>query len=627
VFFVISGYLITLLLIGEDEKNGHVDLRQFWLRRARRLLPALFVTLALLMVFCALFNRDQLGNIRGDVVAGLAYGSNWYQIWVGQGYTSQLDFVPLRHLWSLAVEEQFYLIWPLVMVGVLRLGRRRLPEVAMWLTAAAVVVAIAVGLLFAPGIPGEATNLSWMIGDRAISKNDALYLATFSRAGGLLLGAAFAMLWRPRAVMRGPLRDRGGLLDLVALVGLGGLVGMSWVLHVTYENGAGDPWLFRGGFFLVAVCTIMVMAAVTHQGAYAGKLLGTPTLVWIGVRSYGLYLFHWPIYQIIREQSGARLSPREFVLAMVITIAITEASYRFVETPVRKQRLGRWWRRVRDRADVPTQAILGVSAAVVLGLVGFGAFGVATGDLKANDVDEIIERGSEAAASDEEVLAALGSTTVPAVSVAPTAAGTAPAATAAVDPNAATTVAPVAAATTVAAAPGTGPMIAIGDSVMLGATNELQGIGFAQVAANEGRQFAADVQLAQQVGASPTPPSVVLVHLGYNGNISQSDADAFFGALQNVPLVMVMTVWGPTSSWVAPNNQLIESLPSRFGNVRVMPWAAEAPNCDAWAQEQGYQNPCFAASDGYHLGGNGAEFYALKVQAWLNQYKAELGLP
>src|SRR5688572_17518134 len=111
VFFVISGYLITLLLIGEDENNGHVDLRQFWLRRARRLLPALFVTLALLMVFCAIFKRDQLGNIRGDVVAGLAYGSNWYQIWVGQGYTSQLDFVPLRHLWSLAVEEQFYLIW------------------------------------------------------------------------------------------------------------------------------------------------------------------------------------------------------------------------------------------------------------------------------------------------------------------------------------------------------------------------------------------------------------------------------------------------------------------------------------------------------------------------------------
>jgi hypothetical protein len=348
------------------------------------------------------------------------------------------------------------------------------------------------------------------------------------------------------------------------------------------------------------------------------------------VRSYGLYLFHWPIYQIIREQAGAPLSNQEFVLAMVITIAITEASYRFVETPVRKQRLGRWWRRVRQRADVPTQAILGVSAAVVLGLVGYAAFGVATGELKANDVDAIIERGSEAAASDADLLAALGSTTVPAATVAgATAPPTAPAATVAVDPNAATTAAPAAAATatTIAAVPGPGPTIAIGDSVMLGAANELRGIGFAQVAANEGRQFSADVQLAQQVGASPTPPSVVLVHLGYNGTISQSDADAFFGALQDVPLVMVMTVWGPTSSWVEPNNQLIQSLPSRFPNVRVMPWAAEAPNCDAWAQEQGYQNPCYAASDGYHLGGNGAEYYAMRVQAWLDQYKSELGLP
>ncbi|CAN5603231.1 hypothetical protein BH24ACT5_BH24ACT5_27870 [soil metagenome] len=147
VFFVISGYLITLRLIGEHEKTGRIDLTQFWIRRARRLLPALFVMLALLVSYTALFERDALGKLRGDVVAGLAYVSNWYQIWVGQGYTAKADWVPLRHLWSLAVEEQFYLVWPVVMVGLIGLGRRRLPEISRWFVVAALVVAVAKALL------------------------------------------------------------------------------------------------------------------------------------------------------------------------------------------------------------------------------------------------------------------------------------------------------------------------------------------------------------------------------------------------------------------------------------------------------------------------------------------------
>ena len=155
VFFVISGYLITLLLIGEHERTGRINLRQFWYRRARRLLPALFLLLIGVTIYTALFRRDALGQLRGDVLAALTYTSNWYQIWVGQGYTSSGDFAPLRHLWSLAVEEQFYLVWPLVMVGLIRLGRRRLPAMSRWLFLAAVVVTVVDGAALLPGADRE----------------------------------------------------------------------------------------------------------------------------------------------------------------------------------------------------------------------------------------------------------------------------------------------------------------------------------------------------------------------------------------------------------------------------------------------------------------------------------------
>ncbi|MEY3467163.1 MAG: hypothetical protein RL532_470, partial [Actinomycetota bacterium] len=120
VFFVISGFLITSLLIAEHEQHGSISLKKFWLRRARRLLPALWVLLVGVAVYCSLFERDALGALRGDIIAAFFYGFNWFQIWVGTSYFTAFDFVPLRHLWSLAVEEQFYFIWPLVMYGAVR---------------------------------------------------------------------------------------------------------------------------------------------------------------------------------------------------------------------------------------------------------------------------------------------------------------------------------------------------------------------------------------------------------------------------------------------------------------------------------------------------------------------------
>ena len=219
VFFVISGYLITLLLIGEHERTGRIGLREFWTRRARRLLPALFAMMAALVTYAALFDRDELGQhprrrhrrrcctCRTGTRSGSARDTR-----------RRLNWVPLRHLWSLAVEEQFYLFWPLIIVGLISLGRGRLPQVAVWLVGVALLIALVTALLFYPGhvgLPEFTPDAYWTVAGRSICKNDALYLSTITRATGLLLGAAFAMVWRPVAVIRGPLRDKGRQLDLL----------------------------------------------------------------------------------------------------------------------------------------------------------------------------------------------------------------------------------------------------------------------------------------------------------------------------------------------------------------------------------------------------------------------------
>ncbi len=161
VFFVISGYLITLLLMAERESTGTVRVGEFWMRRARRLLPALFVMLFLLLTYTWMFKSDTLGKLRGDMLGGLFYVSNWYQIWVGQGYSASGDFAPLRHLWSLAVEEQFYLLWPIVMLLLLRRnGTRNLALTARWLVLAALLVSVVTAVLYHPGRIGECTHQS-----------------------------------------------------------------------------------------------------------------------------------------------------------------------------------------------------------------------------------------------------------------------------------------------------------------------------------------------------------------------------------------------------------------------------------------------------------------------------------
>ena len=412
VFFVISGYLITLLMIGEHERVGKVRLGQFWKRRFRRLLPALFVMMGALALYLAIAYRRPQGRTRGDFLGGVFYGSNWYQIVVGQSYTAVEAFAPLRHLWSLAVEEQFYLIWPLVMVLILRKGRERLPRIGLWLAAMSAAIAVAVAVLFVGGDVADecgtgATHGYATVFGRCININDALYLSTFTRAGGLMLGAALAMLWRPGALMRGPLRNKSRVLDICALAGLVGLGVLIFNLSISGSgNSFGsryNPWLFRGGLFFTGLTTLAIIAAVVHRRSVIGRILGNPLFNWIGTRSYGLYLYHWPIYQIIRKFAGVPLTISQFIVAMAITVPITEISYRLIETPIRLGRLGRWLRgeqRVRSGRAGRTRRRAIVLVATMSAAIGFAGVSLAVArNLCVGDVECSIQEAQNLAAA------------------------------------------------------------------------------------------------------------------------------------------------------------------------------------------------------------------------------------
>jgi hypothetical protein len=318
-----------------------------------------------------------------------------------------------------------------------------------------------------------------------------------------------------------------------------------------------------------------------------------------------LYLYHWPIFQIIRGTAGATLTVPEFVGAMVLTCIITELSYRYVEMPIRRRQLGRWWDRVRDVSDDRQRQFIAVGAVGCVAVFGFAAVSMFTAPLKQNEVQETLD----AAADDvTDVGQLLASTTVagaeptsPAAGQATVAPPTEPAGAA--DPGGATT--STATATTSTAPQSVGRYLAIGDSVMAGAASPLRAAGFT-VDAVESRQFGDYLPQLQALKASGQTPEVVVVHLGTNGNINEDDAREFFGLLADVPRVIVLRNW-VDRSWTVANNELINAIDAEFDNVTAGWWDTLAPECPG---------DCFAAVDGFHLSADGADYYTALITEW-----------
>ena len=638
VFFVISGYLITALLLAEWQRRGRIDLKNFWIRRARRLLPALYVLLIVCLAYAVVFLPGEVAGLRDDVMAAVGYVTNWYLI---LGHESYFEAVGrpslLKHLWSLAVEEQFYLIWPPVLAFGLAIGATRLRyrRVLILALGGATAAAVAMAFLYAPGVDPS-----------------RIYYGTDTRATGLLCGAALAFLWLPGAKQRtsesrhsrlelpgrGRFRRRWGwttplLLDILGFCALGTLI---WFcLHL----GEFQPFLYRGGLPLVVLATTATIMAVVNPYTLIGAhILGSAPLRWIGVRSYGIYLWHWPVFMVTRPDLDVPFDGLPLLaLRLGATVVLADLSYRFVETPIRRGALGRAWKKLRE-AEGPRrwQLRLQWAGALVPILASLALLGIAVAQAQPPDKPSYLAsmKSVHTAEKSPHTSSTTGEESVkqdrPSTNqedektpvMSPRDKSEARQAT---EPEEGTPdESPRQHEGTSGAKDGatakntpqsgrsgvseyTGSVSAIGDSVMLGAVGGLQKDikGLTVVDAQVGLQLYDAIAILKSRRATGQLGEVVIVHLGNNGTFTKDEFDQIMRTLSGVDTVLFVNVTVPRP-WEGPNNEVISEGVERHSNTVLVDWHSASAD-----------RPELFYSDGYHLRPEGQKIYADLVSSYL----------
>ncbi|MGH2902087.1 MAG: acyltransferase family protein [Solirubrobacteraceae bacterium] len=534
VFFVLSGYLITSLLLAERRRTGSVGFGAFWLRRARRLLPAVLLVVVVCLLAASTIARDDLARTRGDAISSLVYLTNWHLVAASHSYFNTFGRPSLLlHLWSLAVEEQFYLFWPLILLAGLKLLGRR----------GTVLLTIALAL--------ASTVLMW---DLYNPNQDPsrVYYGTDTRAATLLVGALLAFAW-PLGGFRDEVSRRAArLLDGVGALALLGVL----AFFVRVQDY--DPWLYRGGFLLVALCTAVLIAVVVHPASLLGRALGTRTLRWIGVRSYGIYLWHWPVMMLTRPGIDVPWRGTFVILAQIaVTVVLAALSYRYVEMPVRsgaaQRRLRAWFEAHTPRARLRWTAGSLAGCVLVLGLaLGLPAPGSAVGSAQtatpaalapgaslADSLSGGAADGAGAPLSASALVARDGDADVGAVS------GSLP----------------------------SGPILALGDSVMLGCAPVLERrLGSRlRVDAIVGRQAVDTIARLAEYRAHGALPQTVIVQLGDNGPVWYSNMQRLRTVLGGVPHVVIVNV-RVARSWQNEANSELASYVSTWPQAVLANW-------------------------------------------------------
>lgn len=566
MFFVISGYIITRLLLNEFSSAGRIDLKSFWIRRARRLLPAILALVTVTIILCAAFNHVMLTKMRPDILPSLLFFNNWWQIIQNVSYFDAIgDPSPLTHFWSLAIEEQFYLVWPVVLFTLLstkieRAGIRRGVMVA------AAASAIAMAVLYNPGVDPS-----------------RVYYGTDTRMFSLLLGAWLAFIpvedMRPRRLARvlglSRLLNRDQIdrakhaaerlsgvnsMDLIGGIGLAGLLAL-----FVWSNGY-SAFQYRGGMLLCSILTLMLIAACVQEDGLLVKLFSLKPLVWLGKRSYSIYLWHFPLLTLMNPVADISQKPWwATMIQLLVVLAVAEASYRFVETPFRHGLAGRTVASLRageKPLELAKKNLLPVAATGIAVLAAAICL-VAVPETSALSKEgaALLEGGPDAAQQQANAQGGDGDQAK-------------------------------------AYPEGSFDVLMIGDSVSLRTIPVFEEtFPHGHIDAMKNRQFIAGIDLLDGYLANNQVGKVVVIALGTNGLVTSDNIDAIMERIGTERVAVFVTTRSP-QPWVAPTNDAIHQAAERYDNVRVIDW---------FAYSEG-RNELFDG-DGTHLSSEGAQQY------------------
>ncbi|MDZ5758174.1 acyltransferase family protein [Carnobacterium maltaromaticum] len=568
IFFVLSGYLISDLLIQEFEQNGKISLKQFWKRRLNRLYPALVTMLILVTGWITIFERSLLLNIRNMILTSLVYLNNWWQISQGASYFDRFTTPsPFVHLWSLAIEGQFYLIWPVIVVFAIVFIKRN-DWIFYTFIGVSILSALLMAILYVPG-----------------ADPSRVYYGTDTRAFSLLIGSALAFIW-PSTKLKKNLPNAGRVtLDAVGVLSLGLLI---WLMVQLMDS---DPFTYYGGIFIFSLISGILVAVVAHPATWLAKLLSLQPLKWIGQRSYGLYLWQYPVMILYEVKVGdTSLHPlRHLIIQITLIILISEASYRFVEMPFKKLNIREvlnWnvivdhgkslWRNQTITGKMHKVGIVLLSLILIISLVGFTVAPVGdspgkirlAAQLKANQTK--IDKQKQDLIEQKNKEVEESSVREPLFGLTPEQMEEA----------------------------GELKVTLIGDSVMLSVVNPVEQLfPKAVIDGVIGRQLYQTVPVVESLKQEDKLGNPVVIALGTNGAFTDKQMDDLLAAVGDSKKVYLVNTQVP-KNWKNSVNQGISSAAKRHSNVEVIDWNSYSQNHSDWFYE-----------DGVHPNETGAEEY------------------
>ena len=531
LFFVISGYVITRLILDSINQSSALDLRAFYAARLRRIYPGFLFMVISTIVFIGVWAPEAIKRFLSDLPYALSGTLNWLLVARHQDYFETIGRPPLlQHTWSLAVELQFYLVWPIILLTVLKyFGKKNIARIAL-------IIAIISGtVLFLVSLQLDQANAAQV---------SHIYFGTDTHSLGLFLGSALAVSWIPQNLSANITRRAQDVIDGIGVVGLLGLI--SIFLFIDESNAS----LYRIAFPLAGIFGCLVIISLVHPVSRFAPIISSPPFRWIGQRSYGIYIWHWVIFQVTRPSVDLSGQTWALYLARVLLVlALADISLRWVEIPFRQGHVQTWFRgmkyrspkeRVRQQLSVLVSiiAVLAVTSSISISAIN-----------KSNQIAQVIK---EELTDQEESPVDLGSTT---------------------------------------------GLWVTGDSVILGIRSKLENKEhISLVNARVGRQ-APELLAVMRVDQSSVPSSPVIFNLGNNNALSEQTVAEIFEVIKNQPQIIVVNTAVPRA-WRDSNNEIISKIASRYANVKLVDWYQISKD-----------RPELFAPDGVHLSPTGSDVY------------------